>query len=355
MDMMRTVDIALGMVFVYLIFSLCVTALNESIAAALSSRARWLRKGITALLTPGGGDRPATARVDAVYQSPFISALGQGAWKTLQPRFAPSYIPAWTLVQGMLDAAGQGAAGALGTVAEVQAAVDRLPDRSPIKTVLEDLVPQAGGDLAKLKTLVEAWFKTFEDQVTAWYRQKTQYMLVLLSLGVAVVMNIDTLAMVRLLSQDAKASAALAALATRTAGGEEKALSLAPYQAAAQALAAARAQGVTGDGLAELEKKLGDELAAIDASVRSASAALVATGLPLGWQPREFETYWPQALGSGLPKTLGLLLSALALSLGAPFWFDLLQKLVSIRSVGKNMLERQQADKQQADQRTRTP
>ena len=42
----------------------------------------------------------------------------------------------------------------------------------------------------------------------------------------------------------------------------------------------------------------------------------------------------------GLIKLLGLLLSAAALSMGAPFWFDLLQKIAAVRSVGLNPLEK---------------
>jgi hypothetical protein len=34
-------------------------------------------------------------------------------------------------------------------------------------------------------------------------------------------------------------------------------------------------------------------------------------------------------------KLLGFLITAIAISLGAPFWFDLLNKLVKIRTAGK--------------------
>jgi hypothetical protein len=43
---------------------------------------------------------------------------------------------------------------------------------------------------------------------------------------------------------------------------------------------------------------------------------------------------------------LGWLLTALAISLGAPFWFDILNKVVSIRAAGKAPEERQKDPKQ---------
>jgi hypothetical protein len=54
----------------------------------------------------------------------------------------------------------------------------------------------------------------------------------------------------------------------------------------------------------------------------------------------EFPIGWPDSGGGDLgswywlKKIFGLLISVLAVSLGAPFWFDVLDKLNSIRSSG---------------------
>jgi hypothetical protein len=45
-------------------------------------------------------------------------------------------------------------------------------------------------------------------------------------------------------------------------------------------------------------------------------------------------------------KILGILLTAIAASLGAPFWFDLLNRFVSIRSTGKAPEERPKGPKE---------
>jgi hypothetical protein len=353
MDVLKTLDIVLGMVFVYLMFSLCVTALNEFVAAVLSSRARWLNKGISALLTPPDTKAGAAASdkkteivsVDAVYRSPFISALGHGSWKSF--RFAPSYVPPWTLVQGILDAANQTSASTFGTFEDVKEAVKKLPDGSPIKVALQDLMAQAENNLGKLKALVEEWFKTFENQVTAWYRQKTQYILVGLSLMLAVAMNLDTLAMVHVLSKDTQTRTALAVHGFKAAqsGSDAQILDLAPLKTAQDALARARATGGLAAELRQLENNVDIELKALDDKARKLVDTLAATGLPMGWTELDFQSlsFWDQTR-----KVLGWLLTAFALSLGAPFWFDLLQKLSSIRSVGKNLLERKQADEKTA-------
>ena len=51
MDFLLALDVLLGLSLIYLVFALAVTSINEFIAAALSSRARWLRRGIASLLS----------------------------------------------------------------------------------------------------------------------------------------------------------------------------------------------------------------------------------------------------------------------------------------------------------------
>lgn len=78
--------------------------------------------------------------------------------------------------------------------------------------------------------------------------------------------------------------------------------------------------------------------AAVKDSAAAARAAAAAT-----------ERHWRDGLNLGAPRThpaafwtkvLGLLMTALAISLGAPFWFDLLNKVISIRAAGRSPEEK---------------
>lgn len=51
-------------------------------------------------------------------------------------------------------------------------------------------------------------------------------------------------------------------------------------------------------------------------------------------------TFPPTRPGAFFAKVLGLLLTAIAISLGAPFWFDLLNKVISIRAAGRSPAEK---------------
>jgi len=385
-DFLAALDILLALSLIYLVFALVVTSLNESLAAMLSSRAKWLRRGIASLLStnPKALDEAAA---DKVLDSPFVTFLGTpGRFKT----FRPSYIPAWTLMQGVLSTVAGYRDDAFARVADIRALAEQIPDKSPIRSVLIDLCARAGDDLDTFREQLEAWFKAFEDQLTAWYRQKTQYVLVGLSLAVAVGMNVDTLDIIRQFSADPKVLKAIVEQAETAAkaGGIEAYTDSTRRDKAREALeqasAAVRAANTADDKAREAlenanaavkasdtpdkketalkaaasanekraeaaEKKkaaidneadkrtaLAEAQQALDQRIADKADALMAGGLKLGWQPGQFKR-WLGSLDSseGWNTLVGLLISAFALSLGAPFWFNTLKSAASIRSVGK--------------------
>src|SRR5205807_1668393 len=74
-------------------------------------------------------------------------------------------------------------------------------------------------------------------------------------------------------------------------------------------------------------------------SYDDAKAALGKLNLPIGWTGWT-PSFWPPPDLADFPKQfvfpwLGWLLTAIAASLGAPFWFDILNKVMVIRSTVK--------------------
>ncbi len=62
-------------------------------------------------------------------------------------------------------------------------------------------------------------------------------------------------------------------------------------------------------------------------------------GVPVGWSRANKTALNPRGIPASVPgwllKILGLLLTAAAISLGAPFWFDMLNQFVVVRSTVK--------------------
>jgi hypothetical protein len=67
--------------------------------------------------------------------------------------------------------------------------------------------------------------------------------------------------------------------------------------------------------------------------VENALNAINAIGYEIGWAK-----WWasgPHSLTDWVSKLAGLLITTIAVSMGAPFWFELLNKVVNLRTAGK--------------------
>ena len=228
------------------------------------------------------------------------------------PGLQPSYVPAWTMLQAMLHTAQQAEHRAIATVDDIRALATRLPSGTPIRVALDDLLAAGDSTLADFRLRFEAWFTLFEGQLGAWYRQRTQLVVGAISLAVVAALNVDTLSLVNQLATTPQLREAMVQQA-------EKAV--APGPSASEPLTPA-------------------QLTLAMKQVRQAADQFHASGLRMGWTQGDFRLL-QQSHTAKVQKLVGLLLSALAIALGAPFWFDLLKGLISVRAVGKSLTEKQ--------------
>jgi hypothetical protein len=302
------VDVTIGVVFVYLLLGLVITAGTELMASGLRWRAKSLRAGVQRMLNH--------ALAQEVYDHPMITRLSGSAR-------GPSYIPSETFALVLVDvianarpADGQPPRNLASLVGNV-----RDPD---VRRVLILLAAEAGADGQRLKENIEKWFNTSMDRVSGWYKRKTQVANVILAVVLTVAVNADSILIVRSLSSDSAVRAALVAQA--------------------QAMVRERPAPQTDQPGVASGTSVSDLEARID--------KLTSLGVPVGWTDEPDHAYrrWPGWLPEdrGVAVAwaavwrdtiryhlLGWLLTALAASLGAPFWFDILKKIITIRSAGK--------------------
>src|SRR5271157_2951249 len=122
-------DIAIGIVFVFLLLSLIATTLNEIITSFLRMRGKQLLLGLQTLLN----DTPANVNglVDKLYNHGQIFGLFVGDFDPNKPRNLPSYIPTTNFVMAMLDVVPEAAAtlrSSTSAPAEAQAAEKAAQD-----------------------------------------------------------------------------------------------------------------------------------------------------------------------------------------------------------------------------------
>ena len=271
--------VGIGLIVIYLLLSLMCTATNELVAGLLNSRAKTLRKGVEQLFADTG----FASFNKEFFEHSLIKSLAEGP-------AGPSYIPSKTFSKTMLDLIAKGEPADSLTWERVRDGAKDLGSDAALVQTLRILVGRTQGDLQKLETEIEAWFDSAMQRVSAWYKKKTHRVVLAIAVVIAGTANADTLTIVNSLSQDSALREAL--------------------------VAQAEAYVQQGRPAADLERNV-EELKAL--------------GVLLGWTSESV----PSGFGAWLQKVFGLLLTAFALSLGAPFWFDMLKKAVNIRSVGR--------------------
>jgi hypothetical protein len=208
-----------------------------------------------------------------VWEHPLIRGIAG------KPGRDPSYVPAQTFSLALFDALAP-AARTGPTLAGVQSAITALPDSSA-KQALQPMLADAQHSIGTARASVEDWYNAAMDRVTGVYKRQIQLVTLALSLFIAVGLGVDSVAIAQALWQEPALRAAVTGAA----------------------------QGAA-------------------ASVEDPLATLTQFDLPLGW------TFLPQTVDSWLLKLAGLLITTAAISLGAPFWFDILKKLGNARSSG---------------------
>lgn len=298
---MVMLDVSLGIVVYFLLLSLIATAIVEAIASALRARGRVLRRAIDAT-TDGGREF-----VDALYRHPLIYALYEAPKKEIgeNSRLSlPAYIPADSFSRAFVETA----VGQPLEEAEDLQALFESPTRSwkhpkegeglppqaldDVYAALRPLVLQSGGDTTRLLALVGRQFERVNDRARGWYKRWVGKWLLGIGFALAVLSHGDAFRILHRLQTDPVTRAAWVALAESDIKPEDS-------DRAKQLERVAAVEGLSGSWSDDPE-----------------------------WKGKTIK----ERAGTFLGKLPGLLVTAFAVSLGAPFWFDLLNKLVSLRS-----------------------
>jgi hypothetical protein len=306
-------DIAIGTVFVFLLLSVFATVVNEIVFSFLNMRGRELLRGVATLLD----DAAMTGLVNKIYNNGQIFGLFEGKFDPSRKNKLPSYIPSKNFALALLESVADGPfsetqASAPGAGIPAGIAQQSLVLTEAFKKSAQDLaavsatekvgkpllsmIAMVGNDATRLQKSVEDWYNSGMDRVSGRYKYKTQWMLFSIGLVIAVAMNADTIHIVKQLNQDSTLRASIVAAAESA-----KEPQVDPSESTQQRIDAAK-----------------DSLQKVDN-----------VGVPLGWHHGD----WNAKQAPNL--VLGWFLTAVAISLGAPFWFDILNKIMVVRSTVK--------------------
>jgi len=333
MSVSSALDVAIGLAFLFFLFSLVISRINEFVATAMNLRHKGLENALRALLDehhPAASEaasspvvsadkvlnhalvKPIQQAIQGTFLSSALGKLGLGRTKI-------SYLPSRTFSAAVFDLlapadpadpAHPGAKAATDPMARAKAAVEGMSEHNPARAPLLRMMTDAQGSRDKFRGSLEHWYDDTMDRVSGWYKRYVQRIILVITIVLVAFLNVDTINIAQVLWRLPTERAAVAAAAAKQAGSGSSA------------------------------SQNADEV------VRSISALK----LPLGWTPPHITTvspagaktvvvstdpqHVPLGAASWLIKLLGLLITVLALSLGAPFWFDALTKLGSLRQAG---------------------
>jgi hypothetical protein len=300
---LETLNVLIGLVTVYLVFALACTAIVEALAAWFKVRSNNLEAALGEFLA--GDIKQGETFLNAFYNHPLVQALSKGKKRR------PSYIPPEIVVQVV-----EGLVTANGAVKSLTEAVNSLPgapETNRIKGLLDAFAKQASGDLTAFRQALEKHFDALMDRVSGWIKRYSQTTAIIVSALLVVGANVDTVDIASSLASSPSAQEKMVEIA-----GQQ----LAQAKNTEEQVAAGKAQGrITLDKA----KKQSEQASA---ALSRATSDLESGGLRFGWR------YCPKGFGDILKKIAGLIVSILAISLGAPFWFDVLQRFMQVRATG---------------------
>lgn len=291
-------QIVIGIVFVILLFSILSSTLLEFFAALLSMRGRKLFRAINTMI---GGQE-----LLSFFDHPYFKQLAHGSSESLslskngRPRRLPSYINAATFSAILTDLY------EINSQADLEAKIQQVPNEN-LRKLLVFFYNQCGGDFVLFKQKIETWFNEVMDRASGAYKRNSHKWLFGIGLAVAIVFNADVLQVYHNLSVNTTLRDAIAKSAE--AYVNNNAAPVAPNL---------NNPDIDATG-AEIKRIIDNNIGALESP------------LGLGWDQVQWDTI---NFGWVLYKLMGWLTMAVAISFGATFWFDLLKRLVNLRSTG---------------------
>jgi hypothetical protein len=331
---MSILELCLGLVLIFLVFAIVVSGIQEWWAQYRGMRGEWLRIGLMRLID----DDDVFVRV---LQHPLIGGLYRDRAARGKP---PSYVDASSFALALasvmqrraaLLAPNPAAAAADSTLtfpALREATVALAAQKSPVADSLLPILDRANGDLAAALHGIEAWFSSGMDRVGGWYKSAAQKRIFAIGLVVAVVGNVDAIAIYRALDHEPALASELAnrAKAVVDSGGIG---SITSEQLQSGNITPDQAHDVLMGALTFSGGRLPIGYACLTAAAQTEGGSASPTVYDAC--RAELAARWrTQSMSDWLVQLIGWLITALAGTLGAPYWFGMLSKMTGIRGSG---------------------
>jgi hypothetical protein len=289
MTISAIVEVGVGLVLVYYIFSYISSGITTWIARIIQLDAKRLEEGLLDLFEDPD-------RLGDIMNHPWVRILRPKKLNllgnTVNEEFEDwragkrvTWIPPETFAKVLTDVLAPGE-DSLGDIHDIRRAIIALPP-GKLKSHLLGMVNKSVTSVEAFRSNVEAWFNDAMKGVSQVYRKNTKQIVMAVAFLLTVGLNVDTIAI-------------------------GTALWKAPTS---RAIATATADEIIQAGQPDEEIQFEE--------VRKQVESLEDIGIPLLWH----KEYVPQNSDQTIAKVAGLVISWVALAQGSPFWYDMLKRL----------------------------
>jgi hypothetical protein len=291
--MLGLLQVVIGIVFLLLLLSLLVTTIMELVTSVLALRGKNLEDAIANMLANGDkrGDLYQKFKDNALYKQ-------LSRYRPNGKQRPPSYMSPENFQSIVLQLIHR-------EEGSVRNSIDKI-ENTELKEVLLQFHDEVGEDIDQFKGKIQGWYNDVMDRASGWFKRNIQIWVSFIGLAVAVIFNADTISIFYRLESNPQALKEIVTMAETY-------------------VAAQPDSGISSNNLAP-SAAMGQINSLISQEIEQAKSPL-----GLGWNWDEIKSL--DTVGWAV-KILGWIVTALAMSLGAPFWFDLLKKLVNIRASG---------------------
>ncbi len=324
-------DVAIGLIFIFFVFSIFVSGIVELINTLAEQRAKLLRIALSKLLGP---------LVTDFFAHQLTKIKEDNFWGFRKPI---NYLSANSFSTVLIDLLSKtdvpfpvGLTPTQQTFEKIKQELQK-PDNETINEFIRPILAKSD-NFQTFKDELEKWYNGYMEQVSGWFKRYAQGVVWIVAAVVAVVLNVDTIYLTdRLFNDNGLRERVVAeAIQTTKTGGESFGkdttfgLYLQKYDSTLVKPHATQQNAFVVDSVLTGA----DSLAMQSAYLRFVQGRIADLKLPIGWNFTSGKSPF-QPGQTFVLAFLGWALTAAALSFGAPFWFDLLLKLVNIRNTAR--------------------
>ena len=325
-------DLVAGILFVYFVLSIISSSAVEMIMSALKVRSEilteWLMHIFDKTIKTTGGE---VTLGQAIMDHCSVTALSKKGK-------SPAYIDAKNFVSALLEKITYDPENPASIATSLSGIIDKIEKSNALsnelkrvllnyaseaKNTYESLSIKTMSEIDLFRDKIEKWFDSSMDRITGTLKVKyLRPFTLVVAIITTLAMNADSIAISKYLYNNPEARSKMADMAYS--------------KEAAQSLNNQMAELATSlpDTARLTEQQFRDAVHARMEIIKNANASIEGT-IPLGWSKAEFI---PKP-GSNIffllvAKIIGLTATVLAIMMGAPFWFDVLNKVSNLRSSG---------------------